>query len=119
MYFDYGSRPNLTGCIFRNNTTGGHGGAAFSVSRASQLENTVMTFTGCRFDGNTAKGYGGAANFHDSSISTVQNCTFTGNHAGLKGNAIAVTSGSSLQSEGNTVDGGDVYEEPLHAQNPR
>jgi ribonuclease BN (tRNA processing enzyme) len=112
VYFDYGSHPKLTGCVFRNNTTDGHGGAAFSVSRASQLENTIVTLTDCRFEGNTAKGYGGAANFHDSSIANVQNCTFTSNKAGLKGNAIAVTSNSSLQSQNNTVAGNDVYEEP-------
>jgi hypothetical protein len=112
LYFDYGSRPKLTGCVFHGNTTDGHGGAVFSVSRASQLENTVLMFTACRFEGNTAKGFGGAANFHDSSVATVQNCTFTGNQAGTKGNAIAVTSNSSLQSKNNTVADRDIYEEP-------
>lgn len=117
VYFDYGSRPELTGCVFRNNTTDGHGGAVFSVSRASQLKNTVVTLTDCRLEGNSAKGYGGAANFHDSSIATVRNCTFTGNQAGLKGNAIAVTSNSSLQSQDNTVASNDVYEEPVGHMN--
>jgi ribonuclease BN (tRNA processing enzyme) len=112
-YFDYGSRPTLTDCVFRDNTTDGHGGAIFSCSRASQLENTIVACTGCRFEENSAKGYGGAANFHDSSIGILQKCTFTGNKSGLKGNAIAVTSNSTLQAQGNTVAAGDVFQEPV------
>jgi hypothetical protein len=112
VYFDYGSRPQLTACVFQNNTTDGHGGAMFSVSRASQLENTVVTLSNCVFTGNTAKGFGGAANFHDSSIATVQNCVFNGNKAGLNGNAIAVTGNSSLKSGNNVVNNDDVYQQP-------
>ncbi|HTV48912.1 MAG TPA: right-handed parallel beta-helix repeat-containing protein [Phycisphaerae bacterium] len=111
LYFDYGSRPKLTGCAFRNNTTGGHGGAIFSVTRASQLENTIVTLTNCSFLGNSAKGYGGAANFHDSSIAYITDCTFTDNQAGLDGKAIAVTDNSTLQSQNNTFNGDDVYQQ--------
>ena len=112
VYFDYGSRPQLTGCVFRNNSTGGLGGAVFSVTRASQLENTIVTLTGCRFENNSARGYGGAANFHDSSVAFVRNGAFAGNHAGLKGNAVAVTGNSTWQSEGNSIGAGDVYQQP-------
>lgn len=100
-YFDYGSRPKLTGCTFRQNSTGGHGGAVFSVSRASQLENTVVTLTHCVFADNAAKGHGGAAAFCDSSISAVQNCTFSGNKAGLEGND-TYSDASSSASDGAT-----------------
>ena len=95
VYFDYGSRPKITGCVFRNNSTDGHGGAAFSVSRASQLENTVVTIINCLFEGNSAKGNGGAAAFCDSSISSAKNCTFTGNKAGKDGNDVYTDSSSS------------------------
>jgi predicted outer membrane repeat protein len=95
VYFDYGSRPRLTGCVFRNNTTDGHGGAAFSVSRASQLENTAVTLTDCRFETNSAKGNGGAAAFCDSSISAVRNCAFIGNKAGQEGNDVYTDSSST------------------------
>jgi ribonuclease BN (tRNA processing enzyme) len=112
VYFDYGSRPVLTGCVFRANATSGHGGAAFSVSRASQLENTVVTLSDCRFEGNRAKGDGGAANFHDSSVASIERCVFAGNRAGRRGNAVAVTSESTLQSAGTTLAGEDLFEEP-------
>jgi len=84
VYFDYGSRPKLERCEFRDNTTGGHGGAVYSVSRASQLENTLVTLAACRFDANTAKGRGGAAAFCDNSLSVAQECVFKGNQAGLE-----------------------------------
>ena len=99
VYFDYGSRPKLNGCVLRRNTTGGHGGAVFSVSRASQLENTIVALADCRFEDNTAKGNGGAAAFCDSSISTVKNCTFSGNWAGKTGNDIYRDASSSNLAE--------------------
>ena len=95
VYFDYGSRPKLSGCVVRNNSTDGHGGAAFSVSRASQLENTIVTLESCRFDGNSAKGNGGAAAFCDSSISSTVNCSFTTNKAGKEGNDVYNDASSS------------------------
>lgn len=73
-------------------------GAAFCVSRASQLENTVVTLADCRFEANTAKGNGGGAAFCDSSISRVQNCTFTGNQAGGEGKDTYVDSSSSTSA---------------------
>ena len=100
VYFDYGARPKLTSCVFRHNTTEGHGGAAFSVSRASQLENTIVTLTSCTFADNLAKGDGGAAAFCDSSMSAVQNCTFTGNKAGRQGNDVFNDPSSSSAAEG-------------------
>ena len=116
--FDYGARSNLSGTRFTDNTAGSHGGAVFSASRASQLENTTMTFTNCRFESNASKGDGGAINFHDSSLATVNNCTFTNNAAGRNGGAMAVTMRSiadqaSNEMNGNRAngDGPDVYEE--------
>ena len=85
LYFDYGCRPKLRGCVFRNNATEGHGGGVFSVSRASQLENTMVTLVDCRFEGNSARGNGGAAAFCDSSLSCLENCKFEGNKAGKQG----------------------------------
>ncbi|NNM84484.1 MAG: hypothetical protein HKL96_01825, partial [Phycisphaerales bacterium] len=110
-YFDYGSRPQVSDCLFQDNHSGAHGGAIFSVTRAAQVGNTLVRLTDCRFDGNTARGYGGAANFHDLSIAVVQGCVFAGNHAGLKGAAIAVTGNSTLQSKNNTLAATDVYQQ--------
>ncbi len=95
LYFDSGSRPGLKSCVFRGNTAGAHGGGVFSASRASQLENTVVTLDGCRFEGNVAKGDGGAAAFCDSSVSSVKNCAFTGNQAGRTGNDAYTDTSSS------------------------
>ena len=99
VYFDYGSRPDLKNCVFRGNTAGAHGGGVFSVSRASQLENTTVTLNACRFEGNVAKGDGGAAAFCDSTLSSVQNCTFTGNQAGRTGHDVYTDASSSGASE--------------------
>jgi autotransporter family porin len=125
-YFDYGARPVLKRCTFTGNSTSGHGGAVFSVSRASQLENTLMTFSDCRFDANTARGDGGAAAFHDGSLATLQGCSFSGNKAGRNGGAVAVTSRSSLQTKDNTFAGNtagkaenDVYNDRSGARQPQ
>ena len=111
VYFDYGSRPRITHCLFRDNHSGAHGGAVFSVTRAAQLGNTIVHLTDCQFLDNTAKGYGGAANFHDHSIAIVHGCVFTGNHAGLKGSAVAVTGNSTVQLMNNTLPGADMYQQ--------
>lgn len=100
LYVDYGSRPRLTGCVFRGNSTGGHGGAIFSVSRASQLENSVVALDDCRFEDNAAKGDGGAAAFCDSSIGTITNCAFAGNRAGRNGNDVFTDDSSAGTSGG-------------------
>lgn len=94
LYFDYGSRPQIRSCAFRGNRTDGHGGAIFSVSRASQLENTVVTLSACRFEGNFAGGYGGAAALCDNSLGTFQGCSFEGNRAGRAGDDV-YTDGTS------------------------
>ncbi len=110
-YFDYASRPRIIDCLFRDNHSGAHGGAIFSVTRAAQLGNTIVRLTDCQFKDNTARGYGGAANFHDNSVAIVHGCVFAGNQAGLKGAAIAVTGNSILQVLNNTLAGADIYQQ--------
>jgi ribonuclease BN (tRNA processing enzyme) len=100
VYFDYGSRPKLKKCVLRDNSTDGHGGAVFSVSRASQLENTIVTLADCRFEGNAARGNGGGAAFCDSSVGVVQNCTFGGNKAGKEGDDTYVDASSTTSADG-------------------
>jgi hypothetical protein len=124
VYFDYGSRPRITQCLFCNNHCGAHGGAVFSVTRAAQLGKTIVRLTDCQFMGNTARGYGGAANFHDNSMAIVRGCRFTGNQAGLKGSAIALTGNSTAQLLNNTIVRSDIYQQrmnfgPFRGNTPR
>ncbi|MBW2029999.1 MAG: right-handed parallel beta-helix repeat-containing protein [Deltaproteobacteria bacterium] len=117
IYLDYGSRPEFTECAFIGNTvSAGHGGAVFTASRASQLENTVATFRRCRFEKNTAQGDGGAAAFTDHSIAQLEQCEVSVNSSGRNGGGIAVTGGSqvtrtNLQFSGNSArgQGDDVF----------
>jgi predicted outer membrane repeat protein len=117
-YFDYGARPTITGTRFHGNFTKGHGGAIYSASRASQLENTVVSLDRCRFENNTASGDGGAAAFDDSSVARVTDCQFVTNRALGHGGAMAATNRSSLEASklrfaGNSAGSGpaDVYRE--------
>ena len=110
-FFDYGARPTITECTFSNNAAGAHGGSIFSVSRASQLENTTIAITKCRFENNWSKGNGGAGAFHDNTIVSISRSTFQRNSAGGNGGAISVTEGSSLQSSGNSFDGNKAEKE--------
>ena len=96
MYFDYGARPELDGCSFEKNETGGFGGAIHSVSRASQLENTGVTLKDCSFRANRAAGDGGGVHFHDKTLAKVTFCRFEANAAGRDGGAMAVTGESRI-----------------------
>jgi len=99
---DYGSRPTFDFCTFSENNAGAHGGAIFSCSRASQLENTIVTITACSFESNTAKGDGGACSFDDNSLARIDISSLRKNVAGRCGGAIAVTQRSQLQASENT-----------------
>lgn len=88
-YVDYGSRPNITDSVFKENTTDGHGGAMYMLSRASQLDESAPTVTNCTFTGNSAGKRGGAIANYDKCILTVDTCQFTENYAGLGGGAIS------------------------------
>ena len=89
IVMDYGSRPTLDGCSFTNNQTESIGGAIFTVTRASQLENTAPVITGSTFSGNSAGYRGGAIANYDQTIMELTGCTFSNNHAGQGGGAIS------------------------------
>jgi hypothetical protein len=125
LYLDYGSRPHLIDCRFiGNDTPAGHGGAIFSVSRASQLENTIGNFERCLFETNSAKGDGGGAAFMDNSIAELIDCSFYKNQAGRNGGAIALTGRSNLKYRGCQVEknqaegqGENIYTDPSSSIN--
>lgn len=79
LYLDYGSRATVTGSRFLANTTGGHGGAIYMCTRASQLEHTTAALSACEFSGNQADGRGGAIANHDQSLLSLEGCSFRGN----------------------------------------
>ncbi|MBW1998292.1 MAG: right-handed parallel beta-helix repeat-containing protein [Deltaproteobacteria bacterium] len=120
IYLDYGSRPEFTDCAFiGNRVSAGHGGAVFTASRASQLENTVATFRRCRFEGNAAEGDGGGAAFTDHSIAGLERCEISRNRSGRNGGGIAVTGGSEVRRIDVTFSGNrargqsdDLFEDP-------
>jgi len=89
IVMDYGSRPTLDGCSFTNNQTESIGGAIFTVTRASQLENTAPVITGSTFSGNSAGYRGGAIANYDQTLLELNGCTFSDNHAGEGGGAIS------------------------------
>ena len=88
-YVDYGSRPRLARCTFEANTSGAHGGALYAISRASQLEHSVVSLDGCSFAANTARFLGGAIALADSAIGELARCIFQNNRA-QAGGAIAL-----------------------------
>lgn len=53
-YEDYGSHAAYNNCRFTGNSAGGSGGAIYLISRASQLEATVVSFDTCSFKDNVA-----------------------------------------------------------------
>jgi hypothetical protein len=107
-------------CTFTTNTSHDYGGAIFGYTVPEQLSNCYIdattfdgnTVTGAnRFGGavysqngtwtvanstfkaNTATSLGGAFWNHTDHGVAITNCTFTGNHTGLYGGAMALTSG--------------------------
>ena len=110
-YVDYGSWPNITNSAFIENSTDGHGGAMYMLSRASQLDESSPTLINCKFTGNSARKRGGAIANYDKCILTVKRCQFTGNYAGLGGGAISNDSKTkavitACQFSGNKADQG-------------
>jgi hypothetical protein len=89
LFLDYGSRPQIKGCKFEANKAGINGGAVYTISRASQLENTRAHFEDCEFSENSCGKRGGALFNFDSSFATLVKCSFNNNSAGLGGGAIA------------------------------
>ncbi|MBW1914155.1 MAG: right-handed parallel beta-helix repeat-containing protein [Deltaproteobacteria bacterium] len=88
-YFDYGARPQIMNCTFENNSTNGHGAAVYTITRASQLEHTIVTIKDSTFIGNRAGWRGGAINNTDSTIIEISNSTFTNNYAGKGGGVLS------------------------------
>lgn len=116
LFLDYGSRPKLINCQFTNNSSAAHGGAILTVSRASQLENTIATLEGCVIESNSAKGDGGGAAFTDSTIAELVDSDIKTNESGRNGGGVAVISHSKLKIQnshitGNRADnkGADIY----------
>ncbi|MBR4080884.1 MAG: right-handed parallel beta-helix repeat-containing protein [Clostridia bacterium] len=97
----------LTGGTIKNNTAGVSGGG-LCVNGSAKLTMSGMTFTG-----NVTTGSGGGGGLYLSSLSntaTVENCTFSGNSAGMYGGGIHVTSAKAdlknLTITGNEADNG-------------
>ena len=113
VYFDYGSRPTIVDCKFTENRTDGHGGATYIISRASQLENSVVTVRDSVFRGNEARLRGGAIANADSGVLDITQCEFSSNRAGRGGGAVSNeylsrTTGRGLQFSGNKSDAGEA-----------
>ncbi len=89
VYLDYGSRPRMTDCRFTGNRSECHGGALATISRASQLENTIAVLKNCTFAGNKATMRGGALSNFDNGILGLDACTFSDNLAGTGGGAMS------------------------------
>jgi len=85
VYLDYGSRPSISNCRFTANRSDCHGGALATISRASQLENTIAFLSGCTLAGNVAKSRGGAIANFDSAIIGLDTCVFSDNRAAAGG----------------------------------
>jgi len=79
----------IENCTFKRNKTDGHGGATYIISRASQLENSIVTMKDCEFENNSAKLRGGAIANADSGVLDVSASAFNNNQAGKGGGAIS------------------------------
>ena len=113
VYFDYGSRPTIEDCTFKNDKTDGLGGAVYIISRASQLENTIVSIRNSVFEGNVAKLRGGAISNADSGVLDVADSEFTNNRATGGGGAISNeylsrATTKNLKFSGNKSDTGDA-----------
>ena len=113
VYFDYGSRPKIDKCTFANNQTDGLGGATYIISRASQLENSIVTISNSLFEGNRSSLRGGAIANADSGVLEIENCEFKSNQAVKGGGAISNeylsrTTGRGLRFSNNQSESGDA-----------
>ena len=80
-FVDYGSRPQLERISFDRNKAGANGGALYTISRASQVEATIVNGTELTFDGNHAGRRGGAVAATDASVIRIEGCRMTDNSA--------------------------------------
>ncbi len=113
LFSDYGSRPVIRHCRFEGNRAGVHGGAIYTISRASQLENTRVDVENSVFNGNRCRKMGGAVFNFDSSFIHFDECSFSSNHAGKSGGAIATvflakTTVKNCQFSENSADDGEA-----------
>ena len=98
--------------MFDNNKAGINGGAVYTISRASQLENTRVNFEGCEFSRNSCGKRGGAIFNFDSSYVNLIKCNFTENNSGLGGTVTtefeAETTIEDCSFSNNTAEKGDA-----------
>jgi predicted outer membrane repeat protein len=83
MYCQQGN-ASLNGCTFSNNSSSSSGGGIFS-------DNDNLTLSGCSFLGNSAMS-GGGIRFRSEGILSLGNCFFAGNYAEYYGGAINAVS---------------------------
>jgi predicted outer membrane repeat protein len=89
VQIDDGSGPSFTSCVFESCASGGHGGALFLESVAAQIGVIGTTVEECTFLGNSAALRGGAVGAADASEPLIAGCTFAANRAGAGGGAIS------------------------------
>jgi predicted outer membrane repeat protein len=75
VYVDYGSHAAFSNTAFTANHAVSRGGALYEISRASQLEATVVAIETCTFTGNTAQEGAGIFNL-DTSELTLKNTVY-------------------------------------------
>ncbi|MCP4383755.1 MAG: hypothetical protein GY798_20475, partial [Hyphomicrobiales bacterium] len=80
-FVDYGSRPQLDHVSFDDNEAGANGGALYTISRASQVEASIVTGSEITFEDNRAGLRGGAIAATDASIVRIDGCEMTDNSA--------------------------------------
>jgi hypothetical protein len=105
MYFDYGARPTINNCKFEYNIAGAQGGAIATISRASQVENTIVKIDDTIFSYNQAGNQGGAIYNYDASFMTLTNCQLLDNSAVNGAGAVATVFASETTLNNCTVKG--------------
>ena len=89
MYFDYGARPTIKNSKIEYNIAGAQGGAIATISRASQVENTIVKIDDTVFSNNQAGNQGGAIYNYDASFITLTDCQLVDNRAVNGAGAVA------------------------------
>ncbi len=101
-------RPtSFIGCIFRENTSGGDGGALHQTYDQNDAATFPLTVTGCRFTGNSAADFGGAVRLTRSEFTTTISATtasieasrFLDNSSGSGGGALRVDKSNVMLSD--------------------
>ena len=123
MYFDYGARPVIKDCKFEYNIAGAQGGAIATISRASQVENTIVKIDNTVFNNNQAGNQGGAIYNYDASFITLTDCQLLDNSAVNGAGAVATVFASetilnNCSVKGNTsVNGSNDFLEEIRSKN--